>query len=45
MTYDGLGHEENFSAGWNPWAEVPHVIPETFVISILLLAMLISFYK
>lgn len=31
MTYDGLGHEENFSAGWNPWAEVPHVIPETLV--------------
>jgi hypothetical protein len=45
MTYDGLGHEENFSAGWNPWAEVPHVIPETSVISILLLAVLTSFSK
>lgn len=30
MTYDGL-EPENFSAGWNPWAEVPHVIPETYV--------------
>ncbi|KAJ9114114.1 hypothetical protein QFC20_001630 [Naganishia adeliensis] len=28
--YDG-DNQDNFTAGWNPWAEVPHVLPETIV--------------
>ncbi|KAJ9098177.1 hypothetical protein QFC21_004506 [Naganishia friedmannii] len=30
MNYDN-SHGNDFTGAWNPWAEVPHVIPETIV--------------
>ncbi|KAJ9110313.1 hypothetical protein QFC19_001716 [Naganishia cerealis] len=32
MGYDNP-HGNDFTGSWNPWAEVPHVIPETLVIA------------
>ncbi|KAJ9117494.1 hypothetical protein QFC22_004344 [Naganishia vaughanmartiniae] len=38
MNYDS-SHGNDFTGAWNPWAEVPHVIPETSVIPILIVTL------